>query len=128
MSLPCPPQKRQLIHPPTDTALAATLTAAGYLCPRFQRCNAGFCPLLGGSHLPGERVCFYLREALKDSGQARVEGALHQELARLVLDHAQRLTSESGPLARALRRAAKKGSRMEQGRRAMRRLRAAVAT
>ena len=126
MSLPCAPRKRQVcLRPRTDTA--ATPIAVGYSCPRFQRCNAGFCPGLGGTHLPGEPVCFYLREAVKDGGYARVEGVLHQDLAESVLRFASELISQSGPLARALRHASKTGSSMERGRRAMRRLRATVA-
>ena len=123
MSLPCAPQKRQLSLP-AESPPAATLTAAGYLCPRFERCSAAFCPGIGGSHGPGDPVCFYLREAVKEGGYARVEGALHQDLAESVLRYASALISQSGPLARALRHASKTGSSMERGRRAMRRLRA----
>jgi hypothetical protein len=123
MSLPCAPRKRQVRLRPR-TGWAATLIAVDYSCPRFQRCNAGFCPGLGGTHLPGESVCRYLLEGVKQGGRARVESALYQDLAESVLRYASELISQSGPLARALRHASKTGSSMERGRRAMRRLRA----
>jgi hypothetical protein len=115
---------RQLSSKPADPSLPTALTGAGYLCPKFERCNAGFCPGLGGTHLPGEPACRYLLEAAKLGGRGRVEGALHQDLAEAVLRYALELISQSGPLARALRQASKKGSSMERGRRAMQRLRA----
>jgi hypothetical protein len=116
--------QRQLRSTDTTPTLAAALTAPGYLCPRYERCSAAICPGgLGGTHLPGEPTCRFLREAVKAGGRARVEGALHQDLAEAVLRYASELISQSGPLARALRQASKKGSSMERGRRAMRRLR-----
>ena len=38
-------------------------------CPKFDKCSAPICPLdpdmFERTHLPGERVCFYLREYSK---------------------------------------------------------------
>lgn len=99
----------------------------GYLCPRYDRCGASFCPGgLGGTHLAGERACCYLLEAVKTGGSARVEASIPRELAEAVLDQAQRLISRQGPLPRELRRASKHGSKVEQGRQAIQKLRTRV--
>lgn len=87
----------------------------GELCPRFERCNASFCPGLGGKHLPGEAVCFWLREAVKGGGDARVRNTLKAELAEVVVDTAKRLLSEKGQLSRELRRASTSGSQIDSG-------------
>ena len=43
-------------------------------CPKFGKCSAPICPLdpqaLHRTHLPGERVCFYLREYSKIDSRA----------------------------------------------------------
>lgn len=87
----------------------------GYSCPRYERCNAPLCPALGGHHMDGEPICFYMREAVKDGGEARVRAAATRELADLVLGMANALLPTEGPLPRALRKAAATGSKIEQG-------------
>jgi hypothetical protein len=89
----------------------------GTLCPRYERCSAGFCPGLGGRHLPGEPVCALMREAVKTGGEARVRASIPSELAEAVVGHAQRLMRSTGALARELRRASRAGSQIEAGHR-----------
>lgn len=100
------------------TPTVAQETSLGYSCPRYERCNAPYCPGLGGKHLAGEPVCFYMREAVKEGGMARVGATLPHELAGVVLGVAKRLLDGSGPLPRALRGASRTGSKIEQGIRA----------
>jgi hypothetical protein len=97
--------------------MSALKLTAGYSCPRFESCNAAYCPGLGGGHIEGEKVCLYLREAVKAGGEARTRAALNEELAGLVLGAARELLSGSGPLSRALRKASASGSMMEAGKR-----------
>jgi hypothetical protein len=43
-------------------------------CPRWQSCNAAFCPLdfpHQGYHRSGERVCYYLLESHKEDADER---------------------------------------------------------
>jgi len=87
----------------------------GEVCPRYEHCNAAFCPALGGSHLHGEPVCLYLREAVKPGGEARVRARIPKELAEVVLTHAARLMGTPGALAWALRTASQHGSQIETG-------------
>jgi hypothetical protein len=90
----------------------------GYLCPKYERCNAPFCPGgLGGSHLDGEPVCLYLREAVKPGGDARVRATLRRELADLVLTAARDLLPLHGGLSRALRDASRTESTIEGAKR-----------
>lgn len=87
--------------------------ALAALCPKFSRCSAPYCPAgLGGRHLPGERVCHYLRETVKPGGSARVSGYLPQPLAEAVIREGARFMSLTGPLSKALKRASKQQSRM----------------
>jgi len=60
-----------------------------YSCPKWESCSAPICPLdtrwRESTHLAGERVCLYLREASKPGGRALLEGALPGELVSKVL-------------------------------------------
>lgn len=85
-------------------------------CPKFADCNAAFCPETGkGGHMPGDPVCVYLREAVKDGAEARLTPVLSGPLTERVLRHASELLAQAGPLSRVLRQAAKRGSRLECG-------------
>src|SRR5207302_989473 len=86
-------------------------------CPRFERCSAGYCPAAGGVHLKDEPVCAWLREAVKNDGRAKIEGALAGDLAQVVLRDVRRLISTGGALGRELRRASASPSKIESGRR-----------
>lgn len=89
--------------------------ATAQSCPKFERCNAAYCPAVGGSHLKGDKVCLYLREAVKTGGEQRLRGTLPSNLAEVVIASASQLLHGTGPLAAELRRAAKSGSKIEQG-------------
>jgi hypothetical protein len=86
-------------------------------CPRFERCNCGFCPALGGAHLKDEPVCAWLREAVKPGGRAILEGALPGNLAEVVLGIAPSLLRARTALGRALRKAATGTSKVQSGQR-----------
>lgn len=89
----------------------------GKRCPKWEGCNAAFCPAVGGLHLRGERVCLYLREAVKTGGEARVRGTLPRELAEAVLRTAQERILGRDALGMALKAASRTGSKLESGRR-----------
>lgn len=86
-------------------------------CPRYERCSAAYCPVLGGKHLPSEPVCALMREAVKNGGEARLRADIRGELLERVLRAARRLIRTHGALGRELRRAAQHGSQIEAGRR-----------
>jgi len=88
--------------------------APGYTCPRFERCNASFCPGLGGHHIRGELVCYYLLEAVKPGGEARIRGVVGVELAEAIFASGRRLIVEPAPIRQQLQRASVTPSRMEQ--------------
>lgn len=89
----------------------------GESCPKWEGCNAAFCPAVGGLHLRGERVCLYLREAVKTDGEARVRGTLPGELAEAVLRAARERILGRDALGMALKAASRRGSKLEAGRR-----------
>ena len=59
-------------------------------CPKFSACSAPICPLdhqwSRARHLPGERVCLWLRELVKGDGEARVVHASSWEVAAKVAE------------------------------------------
>ncbi len=85
-------------------------------CPRFDRCSANICPLDADwrlrNHLKGERICFWLTEAVKPGGAARLRGVTARELAEKVLEVLPRIIARYGPIRRALSRSAKTGPRL----------------
>lgn len=87
----------------------------GEWCPKYERCNAGFCPGLGGAHLPGEPTCLWLREVVKAGGEARIRTRLREELAEVVVAVGERLLSNEGELASVLKHASQSGSKIESG-------------
>jgi hypothetical protein len=84
-------------------------------CPRFERCSAAVCPLLpsSGGHGRGERICPYLREAVKPGGEARLRCSLPEEVARTIVEAIPRVIALHGAIARALRRASVQGSKLD---------------
>lgn len=92
---------------------AAAKLAIAKTCPKWKRCSAPFCPILGGKHLPGERVCHYLKESVKPGGHARVAKYLPGPAAEAVIREGVRLMPLVGPLSKAVRRASAQGSRIE---------------
>jgi hypothetical protein len=92
----------------------------GSICPRYGGCAAGYCPAIGGRHLPNEPVCALLREAVKTDAEARLRADIPGNLLERVLRDARRLIRTGGALGRELRRAARHGSQIESGRRLQR--------
>jgi hypothetical protein len=91
--------------------------AAASVCPKFSKCSAAYCPALGpkigGKHLPGEQVCSYLLESVKEGGPDRLRWRLSKNLADVVIREGLRLLNSAGPMRKALNRASTRGSRME---------------
>lgn len=85
-------------------------------CPKFIQCAANVCPLdpewRKRSHLKGERVCFYLAEAVKDHAQANFEGVRLGKLFEVVHRSIPEIISRHVPIKKALARAATCGARM----------------
>jgi len=88
-----------------------------YSCPRFDRCSAPVCPLaspdMTGTHLRGEEVCVYLREAVKPGGPERLRSSLSEHIAEGVLRAVPAAMSLAGDLGRRLRRASRQGSKVQ---------------
>lgn len=104
-----------------STEMPAKLAVAE-TCPKWNRCNATYCPALGpgigGKHYAGERVCSYLLESVKEGGQARLRGYLPKQTVDLVVREGLRLLNSTGPLKKPLTRATKSGSRVQSIKRA----------
>ena len=86
-------------------------------CPRFDGCNAPVCPLdpdwPRAQHLPGERVCLWLREAVKPGGMARIAHAATDEIAVTVAEALPAiLASSSADLRHKLAEASRSGSKL----------------
>lgn len=85
-------------------------------CPKYDRCSANICPLDAEwrkrTHLKGERVCFYLTEAVKDRAQGNFEGVRLGELYKVVAKVLPDITARYEPIKKALIRAANSGAKM----------------
>ena len=96
-------EEAQIMNLPTD-------------CPKHIQCSAPICPLdqdwRKRSHLKGERVCFYLAEAVKDRAKANFEGARLGKLFEVIHRGIPDIISRHGPIKKALVRAANSGARM----------------
>jgi hypothetical protein len=73
-------------------------------CPKFEKCNAAFCPVLGGKHLVGEPNCGYMREFVKEGGPERIRGVTSKETFERVSQVATHLTSTAGSALNASQR------------------------
>jgi len=90
-------------------------------CPRFDGCSAPLCPLDPGwrerVHLQGERVCYFLREAVKDGAAARYKATANAE----IFAAASRMLSQPEKLGayvrQRLRDAGQTGSRFDAAKR-----------
>lgn len=87
-------------------------------CPRFDCCSANRCPLDPAwptrPQLSGEPVCFYLREAVKESAEARFAARddfdVYQAACRM-------LSEDVGSVIRSrLKEAARTGSKIDGAR------------
>lgn len=100
------PQLTTERRPDSTVSLARELELA-QRCPRFEKCSVPICPLMpsAGRHLHGERICPYLREAVKPGGEARLRCYLPEDVARSISLAVPRVIALHGAIARALRRA-----------------------
>lgn len=91
------------------------LSCCSRMCPRFISCSAPVCPLdkywQFQRHLPGERVCRWLREAVKSNGNVAVMHALPYYCGEKVIRVATVLIQRQGELGNKLKRASKQGSK-----------------
>lgn len=87
-------------------------------CPRFDSCNAPICPLDPNwecsRHLPGEPVCLWLREAVKQGGIARIACAATEEIAAVVAETLPAIAASSSDIRHKLKVAARSGSKLER--------------
>jgi len=85
-------------------------------CSHFAGCNAPICPLddwQRAQHLPGERVCLWLREVVKPGGMARIAHAATHEIAAAVAKAFAAILIASGvDLQHKLAEASRSGSKL----------------
>lgn len=85
-------------------------------CPKCCSCSAPVCPLDDGCletvHLEGERICYYMREAVKQDSEATFQALSLEELFKRVTRVLPSIIEEYGPLRRGLNSAGKTGSKM----------------
>ena len=95
-------------------------------CPKYSRCSAAICPLDPNwrlaRQLPGERVCFFLREWSKRGGEARVAVVLLPNVVEAVAQAHRAITLAHrgqamgwGDIRRSLARWADAGSKLAAG-------------
>ena len=94
------------------------MTSPQQLCPKFSGCSAPICPLdpewQRASHLPGERVCLWLRELVKEGGEARVAHASSGEVAARVAEVLPAIVASSSDIRSKLRDAARTGTKLNK--------------
>ena len=95
-----------------------SITLSAIDCLRFAKCCAPICPIDPDwklrSHLPGERVCFYLSEYVKPGAEARFQGCTPRELYRAIQSTVAPISLRYAPIKKALDRAKSTGSRMRR--------------
>jgi len=86
-------------------------------CPKYKGCSAPICPLDPNwrkvQHLKHERVCFYLCEAQKGGSEAIFGGRGLGYPYQLMVEATPDISIRWGPIRKALAKAAKTGSRMD---------------
>lgn len=92
------------------------MTGPRQLCPKFSNCSAPVCPLdpewPRARHLPGERVCLWLRELVKEGGEARVAHASTEDLATRVGLVLPDIVASNSDIRSKLRDAARTGTKL----------------
>jgi hypothetical protein len=90
-----------------------------YQCPRYIDCSAPLCPLdpdwRTRIHRSGDRVCFYLREAVKAGAPERFKGGADAPIYLAATDMLAQSTTFVSDLRKRLKDAASSGSRVEKG-------------
>lgn len=85
-------------------------------CPQWDSCSCPVCPLADDwrqhRHLPGERVCLWLRELVKQDGAATVERALGHQAAHAVAEAAPGIMARWSDIRHKLRQASRQGSKV----------------
>lgn len=99
-----------------NSAISIAPKRAARRCPRFDSCNAPICPLddwRRAQHLHGERICLWLREAVKPGGMARIAHAATDEIAATVAEALPAImASSSADLRHKLAEACLSGSKL----------------
>jgi hypothetical protein len=89
-------------------------------CPKWSACSAPLCPfdpeLHKRRHLPGEPVCLWLRELVKQDGRAILGGVLCEALVAAVVTAAPGIANRGTDLRKSLRKASRTGSKLASGR------------
>lgn len=87
------------------------------LCPKFDQCSAPICPLEAtwwrAQHLPGDRICLWLREAVKPDGLARISRAATADIAGTVAEALPAIFACSSDIRHKLAAAARSGSKLD---------------
>lgn len=94
------------------------MTGPRNACPKFDSCSAPICPLdpewQRARHLPGERVCLWLRELVKEGGGARVAHASSGEVAARVAEVLPSIVASNSDIRSKLRDAALTGTKLNK--------------
>jgi hypothetical protein len=87
-------------------------------CPKFERCSANICPLDPDwplrTHGTGDRVCFYLLEAVKNGSEARFKAIPTEDMLQGVLGALPAICSRWASIRTTVERARTSGSRMDR--------------
>ena len=109
-------QRRRPVVVPI-VATPAEAHASMKRCPRFNRCSAPICPLdlnwRRRVHLAGEPTCGVALELQKGARTAKLGGAYGQQVVEEVSRALPKIVRRWPPIAAALERAAKSGSRVD---------------
>jgi len=93
------------------------MNIASKACPRFDGCNAPLCPLdpewHQRSHVEGEAICGLTLEVVKDGADQRLRGYVRSETLAAVHQALPALMARSYGIRRAINRASKSGSRLD---------------
>ena len=85
-------------------------------CIKWHSCSAPLCPFDADwrkrRHLPGERVCLWLRELVKPDGMATLERALGEQAAATVAEVAPCMMARSSDIRSKLEAASRAGSKL----------------
>lgn len=85
-------------------------------CPKYNKCSAPICPLdpdwKKRSMAKDERVCFYLREAVKEGAQQRFSGGIAEEIYRQAVSLLPQMVIHVNYLQKRLQKAQETGSKM----------------
>lgn len=93
-------------------------------CPKFDTCSAPICPLddllQRRVHQDRDRTCVWLVEVVKPGGEDRINAALPSALADQLIRALPEVEAASAYVRRNLRKAARTGTRLANGKRLVR--------